>query len=131
MKNMFFAVTALLLCTVTTFSTLAVKIGADKPDTMALGYRWGTVDSSTHRVTFDSAVSPGCNTPLHTGTLWPTHSHGDFQTMHYCWTTSGNWWNGAKTIWQLKRTWCGCEGFGALNCGGGGPNRIKAFCTYV
>ncbi|MCC7406779.1 MAG: hypothetical protein IT442_01825 [Phycisphaeraceae bacterium] len=128
MKNLLLALSVMALCAVTTFSALAAKVGADRPTTQALGYRDGIIDGSTHRARFDSAVNPGCNTPLHKG-YGIGHWH-DWQTMHSCATTSGNWWNADKTIWQLKRTWCSCEGWNFWDCTGGG-GAIKAFCTYV
>jgi len=126
MKNVILALCALTVA-VTAVTASATKISDSKPQAKAFIYIYADIGLTTHRATFGGSISPGCATPYHQGNGNP-HTHG-FQLMHTnaC-STSGNWWNADKTIWQLKRSWCVCEGWGGgLNCSGG-AGYMYAYC---
>jgi len=124
MKSLLLALCAFALCV--SAVSAATKI-ADRPQTKAFVYLTAYINTGDHRAYFNGAVANTCSTPEHKGIDPSFHWH-DWQTLHSnsC-STSGNWWNADRTIWQLKRSWCNCEGFSSINCTYAQGN-VRAWC---
>jgi hypothetical protein len=90
-----------------------------------------------HIAYFSGALSGGCGTPQHKAASdnFTLHDKVNWNTMHSCGiVTSGNWWNNmglSYQAWQLKMTWCDCEGWSDDRCDYGSYSGVmRAWCEW-